>query len=147
MDFLSRQQVLEIKKLLNLDDTQTALLEQNYCIDMSKINEKVFYSYDIDYNPFQNCECGQGIITKQEYEYLKRENVRHPKRVYYSRKIEENLYFKIRFSDLNFSDDIDSIEEFYAGDDDDSQIFCRLNLNSDDDKYDSNDDDDSDDDD
>lgn len=145
MGFLSRQQVSEIKKLLNLDDTQTALLEQKFCIDVSDINDKVFYWYDIEYNPFESCECGQGIITKQEYEYLKRDNVKHPNRVYYSREIRENFYFKIRFSDLNFSDDIDSIEEFYEGDNDDSQIFCNFKFNSDDDEYDSNDDDNDDD--
>ena len=136
MVILSRRQVSEIKKVLNLDDTQTALLEKKLCIDMSIIKDKVLYSYKIK----KNCKRVdiKGIISKKEYEYLKREKERHPARVYYSKKIGGDI-LRIRFYDLKFSEDINIIDDFYVADDEDNDIFGGLNLDSDNDRYDPND--------
>jgi len=132
MENLTRKFVDKLKNEIGLTDAQVEVLKQKYCIRETELLDKVLYSYSISFKRGED-QSGKGIISKNEYEYLKREFKRNPKQTYCGREIAKYCNLNITFDELKFSDTIDDIDEFCCNNEIDEDIFDGWNLNSDND--------------
>lgn len=129
MKFITRKFVNTLQNDICLTEQQTNILISKYCVNITKLTDKVLYSYSISFRRGDD-QDGQGIITKNEFEYLKREYIRNPERTYCNREVSKHCYLNILFNELTFSDNVDDIDEFYSSNVD-ADIFDEDTLDSD----------------
>jgi hypothetical protein len=119
---LTRKYVRELQTLLKLTYQQTQKLQNTYCVNENELIGKVLYRYNISFRRGGD-ELGQGLITKKEYEFLQEEYERDPVIEYCNREISKHCYLRILFNEINFTDNIEDIEEYLANNERDENIF------------------------